>query len=290
MTIREANHLPHTRNHEFAAGLKALPCHRGRSARGNGGSAICRPVDETVGLPPKSLVIAQALSTYLFDLLSRSATGACFGSDCVEDEGASTMSRSSLTLIRRAGDDLDRGQVGEREQGGREQVRDRQVVGGLIRSPVPEQAIPGGSTVGETVSAGEPVCEGYTAARLEEPADISGILAGSRPTSPAAETEQLCQMAGWPGVHVALSAVVGGNRDCQQRQPPQEQAQGRLGLRRRLPARPLYGQADQRDRRAASCSATASGCGTGQIAVADSLGVRAAPLLTAPASAGTCAA
>jgi hypothetical protein len=121
------------------------------------------------------------------------------------------------------------------------------------------------------------VCEGYTAARLEESADISGILAGSRPTSPAAETEQLCQMAGWPGVHVALSAVVGGNRDCQQRQPPQEQAQGRLGLRRRLPARPLYGQVDQRDRRAASCSATASGCGTCQIGVADSLGVRAAP-------------
>ena len=34
------------------------------------------------------------------------------------------------------------------------------------------------STVSETVS------ERYTATRLEEPADISGILAGSRPTSP----------------------------------------------------------------------------------------------------------
>jgi hypothetical protein len=60
------------------------------------------------------------------------------------------------------------------------------------------------------------VFKGYTAARLEERADISGILAGSRPTSPAAETEQLCQMAGpaftlpsvhrWAGAMTASSA------------------------------------------------------------------------------------
>jgi hypothetical protein len=37
------------------------------------------------------------------------------------------------------------------------------------------------STAGETVSAGGTVSQGSTAARLEEPADISGILAGSRP-------------------------------------------------------------------------------------------------------------
>jgi hypothetical protein len=67
------------------------------------------------------------------------------------------------------------------------------------------------STVGETVSAGETVSEGYTAARLEEPADIAGILAGSRPTSPAAETQQLRQMAGpaftLPSVHRWAGAV-----------------------------------------------------------------------------------
>jgi hypothetical protein len=61
------------------------------------------------------------------------------------------------------------------------------------------------------MSAGETVSEGYTAARLEEPADISGILAGSRPTSPAAETEQLRQMAGpiftLPSVHRWAGAV-----------------------------------------------------------------------------------
>lgn len=38
-------------------------------------------------------------------------------------------------------------------------------------------------------------------------------------------------------------------RDRQQRRLPQEQARGRLQLRRHLPARPLYGQVDQRDRR-----------------------------------------
>ena len=47
----------------------------------------------------------------------------------------------------------------------------------------------------------------------------------------------------------ALSASVGASRDRQKRRPPQEQARGRLRLRRRLPARPLYGQVDQRDRR-----------------------------------------
>ena len=61
------------------------------------------------------------------------------------------------------------------------------------------------------MSAGETVSEGYTAARLKEPADISGILAGSRPTSPAAETEQLRQMAGpaltLPSVHRWAGAV-----------------------------------------------------------------------------------
>jgi hypothetical protein len=58
------------------------------------------------------------------------------------------------------------------------------------------------------VSAGETVSEGYTAARLKEPADISGILAGSRPTSPAAETEQLRQMAG-PAFTFALHRWAG---------------------------------------------------------------------------------
>ena len=52
---------------------------------------------------------------------------------------------------------------------------------------------------------------GYTAVRLEEPADISGILAGSRPTSLAAETEQLRQIAGpaftLPSVHRWAGAV-----------------------------------------------------------------------------------
>jgi len=36
--------------------------------------------------------------------------------------------------------------------------------------------------------------------------------------------------------------IGGGSRDRQQRRPPQEQANGRLLLRRRLPARPLCGQ------------------------------------------------
>ena len=43
--------------------------------------------------------------------------------------------------------------------------------------------------------------------------------------------------------------IGGGSRYRQQRRLPQEQAHGRLQLLRRLPARPLYGQVDQRDRR-----------------------------------------
>ena len=53
--------------------------------------------------------------------------------------------------------------------------------------------------------------EDYTAARPEEPADIAGILAGARPTSPAAETQQLRQMTGpaftLPSVHRWAGAV-----------------------------------------------------------------------------------
>ncbi|GEM_PF-6570624 len=67
------------------------------------------------------------------------------------------------------------------------------------------------------MSAGETVSEGYAAVRLEEPADISGILAGSRPTSPAAETEQLRQMAGptftLPSVHRWAGAVTASSAD-----------------------------------------------------------------------------
>jgi hypothetical protein len=52
---------------------------------------------------------------------------------------------------------------------------------------------------------------------LKEVADISGILAGSRPTSPAAETEQLRQMAGpaftLPSVHRWAGAVTASSAD-----------------------------------------------------------------------------
>jgi hypothetical protein len=89
---------------------------------------------------------------------------------------------------------------------------------------------------------------------------------------------------GGPGLHVALSASVGGRRDRQQRRPPQQQAHGRLRLRRRLPARPLYGQVNVG---AASCSATASGCGTCPNPGGGVARCRSSPLLTAPASAGS---
>jgi|HubBroStandDraft_6_1064221.scaffolds.fasta_scaffold189373_1 hypothetical protein len=49
---------------------------------------------------------------------------------------------------------------------------------------------------------------------------------------------------------------------AQQRRPPQEQAHGRLQLRRRLPARPLYGQVDQRDRRRRVLLGDRKRCGT----------------------------
>src|SRR5271170_8367901 len=91
----------------------------------------------------------------------------------------------------------------------------------------------------------------------------------------------------------AGGAPAGGNR-VRERDPggplatvPQEQAHGRLRLRRRLPARPLYGQVDVG---AASCSATASGCGTCPNPGGGLARCRSSPLLTAPAPAGPCTA
>jgi hypothetical protein len=68
--------------------------------------------------------------------------------------------------------------------------------------------------------AGTVIVAAAATARLEEPADISGILAGSpgsRLTSPAAETEQLRQMAGpafmLPSVHRWAGAVTASSAD-----------------------------------------------------------------------------
>jgi len=52
-------------------------------------------------------------------------------------------------------------------------------------------------------------------------------------------------LAAWPvgsGLHLALGASVAGAVTISSADRPQEQAKGRLRLRRRLPARPLYGQ------------------------------------------------
>ncbi len=76
------------------------------------------------------------------------------------------------------------------------------------------------STVGETVSAGETVSEGYTAARLEEPADISGDPRRIPPQPHPPRRLSSFGSDGGPGLHVALSASVGGSRDRQQRRRP----------------------------------------------------------------------
>src|SRR5215471_18719240 len=80
------------------------------------------------------------------------------------------------------------------------------------------------------------------------------------------------------GLHVALSASVGGSRDRPPALAPQEQA----------PARPLYGQVDVGVAGAAPRSATASGCGTCPNPGGGRARCRSSPLLPAPASACTC--
>jgi hypothetical protein len=118
---------------------------------------------------------------------------------------------------------------------------------------------------------------------LRDDQEQPGSSPDPAPTSPAAEAEQV-RSDGRPDLHVAHSASVGGRRDRQQRRPSQQHAHGRLRLRRRLPARPLYGQVDVG---AASCSATASGCGTWPNPGGGVARCRSSPLLTAPASAGS---
>jgi hypothetical protein len=54
---------------------------------------------------------------------------------------------------------------------------------------------------------------------MRNPPTFPGSSPDPAPTSPAAETEQL-RSDGGPGLHVALSASVGGSRDRQQRRRP----------------------------------------------------------------------
>jgi hypothetical protein len=116
------------------------------------------------------------------------------------------------------GGDLDRGQVGE--QGGREQVHDRQVAGSLIRGQVPEQAMPGAvHRRRDRVRRRNRVRRLHSGQANREPPTFPGSSPDPAPTSPAAETEQL-RSDGGPGLHGALSASVGGSRDRQQRRRP----------------------------------------------------------------------